>query len=62
MVGNVLSIGLRELREAVERRLRQIPNSDSLLRSFSGEDEGDEAALGRIFGEELPSGLVLQEE
>ncbi len=50
------------VREAVRRRLEQMPNADGLLASFGGEDEGDEAALGRIFGEELPSGLVIQEE
>jgi hypothetical protein len=26
---------------------------------FEGEEARDERALGRIFGEELPSGLVL---
>jgi hypothetical protein len=30
-------------------------------RFFAGEERRDERALGRIFGEELPSGLVLVE-
>ena len=42
------------LRESVRAKL-----PDSLLGVFEGEDERDEKALGRIFGEELPSGLVL---
>ncbi|MFN0170591.1 MAG: Hsp70 family protein [Bryobacteraceae bacterium] len=50
------------VRDAVQRRLQAMPNADGMLQSFGGEDEGDEAALGRIFGEELPSGLVLQAE
>jgi len=32
-----------------------------LLATFEGEQEDDERALGRVFGEELPSGLVLVE-
>ena len=35
------------------------PPFDPLLAIFDGEEERDERALGRIFGEELPSGLVL---
>jgi hypothetical protein len=34
-----------------------LPNADRLLAVFEGEGE-DDRALGRIFGEELPSGLV----
>jgi hypothetical protein len=45
-------------REAVRQKLAAMPRSDQLLAIFDGE-EGDERALGRIFGEELPSGLVL---
>jgi hypothetical protein len=47
-------------RAAVRRRLETLPNADRLLAAFEGEDEQDERALGRIFGEELPSGIVLQ--
>jgi hypothetical protein len=32
-----------------------------LLPIFEAEEERDERTLGRIFGEELPSGLVLGE-
>jgi molecular chaperone DnaK (HSP70) len=45
-------------REAVRRRLAALPNAERYLAVFEGEEE-DERALGRIFGEELPSGLVL---
>jgi hypothetical protein len=42
------------LRESVRAKL-----AEDLLPVFEGEDERDEKTLGRIFGEELPSGLVL---
>ncbi len=29
---------------------------------FEGDEERDDRALGRIFGEELPSGLILANE
>ena len=45
-------------REAVRVKLQAMPQSDRLLSVFEGEEE-DDRALGRIFGEELPSGLVL---
>jgi hypothetical protein len=37
-----------------------MPHADRLLAVLDGEEE-DEGTLGRIFGEELPSGLVLLE-
>ncbi len=46
------------LRESVKARLQVLPQSGRLLAVLDGEEE-DERALGRIFGEELPSGLVL---
>jgi hypothetical protein len=36
-----------------------LTRAESLLAIFEGEQQRDERALGRIFGEELPSGLVL---
>ncbi len=45
-------------RAAVRRKLEAMPHADRLLAEFEGEEE-DDRALGRIFGEELPSGLVL---
>jgi hypothetical protein len=45
-------------REAVRHKLETLPRAARLLASFEGEQE-DERALGRLFGEELPSGLVL---
>jgi hypothetical protein len=47
-------------RDAVRARLQTLPHADRFLAIFEGEEE-DERALGRIFGEELPSGLVLAE-
>jgi len=45
-------------RESVKRRLEAMPHAERLLAMLEGEEE-DDRALGRIFGEELPSGLVL---
>jgi hypothetical protein len=47
-------------REAVRGKLSTLPHSDRLLPALDGEEE-DDRTLGRIFGEELPSGLVLSE-
>jgi molecular chaperone DnaK (HSP70) len=47
-------------RDAVRAKLQAMPHAERLLSIFDGEEE-DERALGRIFGEELPSGLVLAE-
>jgi hypothetical protein len=48
-------------REAVRQKLAAHAHADSLLAIFEADEERDERALGRIFGEELPSGLVLAE-
>ena len=48
-------------RESVRQKLAPLPRSEQLLAVFEGEDARDERTLGRIFGEELPSGLVLLE-
>ncbi|HUI55270.1 MAG TPA: Hsp70 family protein [Bryobacteraceae bacterium] len=45
-------------RETVKRKLQAMPHAERLLAVVEGEEE-DESALGRIFGEELPSGLVM---
>jgi hypothetical protein len=45
-------------REAVRRKLASLANAERYLAAFEGEEE-DDRELGRIFGEELPSGLVL---
>jgi molecular chaperone DnaK (HSP70) len=47
-------------REAARRKLRAMAHADRLLAVLEGEGE-DDTTLGRIFGEELPSGLVLAE-
>ena len=50
----------RATRENVKRKLEAMPHAARLLAVLEGEEE-DDRALGRIFGEELPSGLVLAE-
>jgi hypothetical protein len=49
------------LRQSIRVKLEASPHAERLLGVFEGE-EADEGTLGRIFGEELPSGLVLAEE
>jgi hypothetical protein len=49
------------MRESVRQKLAAHARAESLLAAFEGEEERDERALGRIFGEDLPSGLVLME-
>jgi molecular chaperone DnaK (HSP70) len=49
-------------REAVRRRLESMADTDRLMAILDGEGERDEQTLDRIFGEELPSGLVLSEQ
>jgi hypothetical protein len=44
---------------AVRRKLEHLPHAGRYLAVLDGEEERDDRALGRIFGEELPSGLVL---
>jgi molecular chaperone DnaK (HSP70) len=46
--------------ENVRRKLESTPHAERLLAVLEG-DEVDDRALGWIFGEELPSGLVLME-
>ena len=45
-------------RETIRRKLATLDHSERYLAVFEGEEE-DDRTLGRIFGEELPSGLVL---
>ncbi|MFN3325536.1 MAG: Hsp70 family protein [Bryobacteraceae bacterium] len=45
--------------EAVRRALSSRPDEERLLAILEGEDAGDIKAMGRLFGEELPSGLVF---
>jgi molecular chaperone DnaK (HSP70) len=49
-----------DTRESVRSKVQSATHADRLLAMLDGE-EGDDSALGRIFGEELPSGLVLVE-
>jgi molecular chaperone DnaK (HSP70) len=45
--------------DTVRGALAKHPKAEQLLALLEGEDAGDLAALGRIYGEELPSGLIL---
>jgi molecular chaperone DnaK (HSP70) len=47
-------------RENIKRKLAGLPHADLMLAVLEGEEE-DDTTLGRIFGEELPSGLVQAE-
>jgi hypothetical protein len=47
-------------RESIRAKLATLAHADRLLAVLDGEEE-DDRTLGRIFGEELPSGLVLIE-
>jgi hypothetical protein len=47
-------------RDAVRAKIAGLAHADRLLAVLDGEEE-DDRTLGRIFGEELPSGLVLAE-
>ena len=49
---------LRPRARPSRRKLQAMPHADRLLAVLEGEEE-DDRTLGRIFGEELPSGLVL---
>ena len=44
---------------AARRKLQSLPQAERALAVLEAEEELDAKALGRIFGEELPSGLVL---
>jgi molecular chaperone DnaK (HSP70) len=48
-------------RQAIRSKLEAMPHAARLLGVLDGEAD-DDRALGRIFGEELPSGLVLAKE
>jgi hypothetical protein len=43
----------------VRRKLEALPHAERYAAVLEGQEERDERSLGRIFGEELPSGLVL---
>jgi molecular chaperone DnaK (HSP70) len=49
-------------RELVERAWASHPKREILLRMLEGEAADDLSALGRVFGEELPSGLVIRNQ
>ena len=47
-------------RDSIKRKVQGMAHADRMLAVLEGEEE-DDTTLGRIFGEELPSGLVLAE-
>jgi hypothetical protein len=51
----------RDVGAAVFERVRAKLGSDKLIAILEGQEDLDERAMGRIFGESLPSGLVLAE-
>jgi hypothetical protein len=65
-IGRLTGDPMRDLapatREAIRAKLAALPHAESLLAAFEAEDERDQSALDRIFGEALPSGLVLSSE
>jgi hypothetical protein len=46
--------------ELVHRELAKRPEAERLLAIFESEEAEGLEAMGRVFGEELPSGLVLE--
>lgn len=48
--------------EQVRRALSGRPDADRLIAIVEGEEELDSGELDRMFGEELPSGLVIADE
>jgi hypothetical protein len=46
---------------AVRRKLEHLPHAERYLAVLDGDEERDDRTLDRIFGEELPSGLVVAE-
>jgi hypothetical protein len=48
--------------EAIRRSFASLPESDRLIAIVDGEETADQAWLQRVFGEELPSGLVFAAE
>jgi hypothetical protein len=46
--------------EPVRRELSARPDAERLLAILENEEAGGLEAMGRVFGEELPSGLVLE--
>jgi hypothetical protein len=58
LIGRFTGDPTRDLPPATREAIRaKLP--ESLLSGFEGEDERDQSALDRMFGEALPSGLVL---
>src|SRR5262245_36162251 len=62
-IGRLTGDPMRDLlpatREAIRAKLAAMPHAESLLSAFESEDGRDQTTLDRIFGEALPSGLVL---
>jgi len=46
--------------DLIDKALAKHPKRDVLMAMLAGEGQDELSALGRVFGEELPSGLVIQ--
>lgn len=46
--------------DLIEKALAKHPKREALMAMLAGEGQDELSALGRVFGEELPSGLVIQ--
>jgi molecular chaperone DnaK (HSP70) len=62
-IGHVTGDSTRDLPPTTQDLIRRtLADSPSLLRIFEGEGDSDLDSMGRVFGEQLPSGLVLRSE
>jgi hypothetical protein len=62
-LGQVTGDATRDLPPATQELVRRtLAENESLLRIFDGSSRDDLDSMGRVFGEELPSGLILRSE
>ncbi len=62
-LGHVTGDSTRDLPPTTQDLIRRtLADSPSLLKIFEGEGDSDLDSMGRVFGEQLPSGLVLRSE
>lgn len=62
-LGQVTGDATRDLPPATQELVRRtLADNESLLKVFDGSSRDDLDSMGRVFGEELPSGLILRSE
>jgi hypothetical protein len=62
-LGQVTGDSTRDLPPATQELVRRtLAENESLLKVFDGSSRDDLDSMGRVFGEELPSGLILRSE